>query len=116
MTAPEWMPDKVNLRDTSLLDDLGGSGRRIYTTAGNGYQRTEYTRTDIHQAALDRIAELEGAIREVVQGNVMDRVALHRRDGTPSKLDRCRHGNTHSAGCENCDAEYLSAVLAKGDG
>ncbi|MBM1556652.1 hypothetical protein JQV19_08325 [Sulfitobacter mediterraneus] len=68
------------------------------------------------QAALDRIAELEGAIREVVQGNVMDRVALHRWDCVPSKLDRCRHGNTHSEGCDNCDAEYLIAVLAKGDG
>lgn len=110
MTAPERIWIRQPILDGYDIKPAQIALSQIHDDA------TGYTRTDIHQAALDRIAELEGAIRDVTQGNVMDRVTSHHRDGTLSKLDRCRHGQTHSAGCENCDAEYLSAVLAKGDG
>ena len=48
MSAPEriW-PDSLMIRDTGLHDDMGGGGRRIYTTAGRGYERKEYTRGDL---------------------------------------------------------------------
>ena len=45
--APENMPETLLIRDTKLHDDLGGMGQRIYTTAGAGYKKTQYTRTDI---------------------------------------------------------------------
>ena len=45
--APEQMPKTLRVRDTKLKDDLGGMGQRIYTTAGAGYTKTQYTRSDI---------------------------------------------------------------------
>jgi hypothetical protein len=87
--APEniW-PDTLKIRDCKIYDDLGGSGKRIYTTAGNGYERKEYTRTDISQARYNklerqavnlteaqmqweaRIAELEAALSVMVNHEV----------------------------------------------
>jgi hypothetical protein len=64
--APEniW-PDTLKIRDCKIYDDLGGSGKRIYTTAGNGYERKEYTRSDLAQA---RIAELEDLLGRYANG------------------------------------------------
>lgn len=45
-------PNRLELRDTKLHDDLGGSGQRIYTTAGQGYTKVMYVRSDIHEADL----------------------------------------------------------------
>jgi hypothetical protein len=67
----KW-PYTIKVRDTKINDDLGGLGQNIYTTSGSGYERQEYTRTDIHNAQIDiantrtdianaRIAELEAA-------------------------------------------------------
>ena len=39
----EW-PERLFLRDTGIHDD--SNGRRIYTTAGSGYDRVEYARVD----------------------------------------------------------------------
>jgi hypothetical protein len=65
--APEsiW-PDTLKIRDCKIYDDLGGSGKRIYTTAGNGYERKEYIRADISQA---KITELEAALKECSAAN-----------------------------------------------
>ena len=38
-------PDKLDIRDTGLHDE--SAGRRIYTTAGMGYERQEYIREDL---------------------------------------------------------------------
>ena len=52
----EW-PDFLMIRDTRLYDDLGGLGQRIYTTAGQGYQKIKYVRAE----RLDALeAELAG--------------------------------------------------------
>jgi hypothetical protein len=65
--SPEkiW-PATVKLRDCQIYDDLGGSGVRIYTTAGNGYEKKEYTQTDIAQTLIEekdeRIEKLEAAL------------------------------------------------------
>jgi hypothetical protein len=40
-------PASLMIRDTQLHDDMGGGGQRIYTTAGRGYERVEYTRADM---------------------------------------------------------------------
>jgi hypothetical protein len=40
-------PDRLMIRDTKLHDDLGGLGQRIYTTAGAGYVKHEYVRTEL---------------------------------------------------------------------
>lgn len=60
-------PDRLMIRDTGLHDDMGGGGQRIYTTAGRGYERAEYVRSDlvsstsaadIRRAALEEAAQL----------------------------------------------------------
>lgn len=56
MTAPERMPDKLLIK---LVDNPNSLCDGMYINAAGG---NEYTRTDIHQAALDRIAELEGEL------------------------------------------------------
>jgi len=68
------------------------------------FMTTEYTRTDIHQAALDRIAELEGELEDIAgMGHDMpmtleltDEQWARRRAGIMQRIAR--------------------AVLAKGDG
>lgn len=40
-------PDRLRIRDTGLHDDLGGLGQRIYTTAGQGYEKRDYVRADL---------------------------------------------------------------------
>ena len=47
MSKDSIFPESLMIRDTGLNDDLGGSGRRIYTTAGSGYDRVEYFRDDV---------------------------------------------------------------------
>jgi hypothetical protein len=47
----EW-PTYVMIRDTKLHDDLGGGGQRIFTTAGNGYEKRKYIRDDIANNTL----------------------------------------------------------------
>ena len=56
--APENMPETLLIRDTKLHDDLGGMGQRIYTTAGAGYKKTQYTRTDIAPKVKPLVWEL----------------------------------------------------------
>lgn len=46
MSETNW-PKRVNLRDTKLHDDLGGAGQRIFTTAGQGYEKRVYVRADV---------------------------------------------------------------------
>lgn len=45
-------PDELMIRDTTLHDDLGGLGQRIYTTAGQGYEKRRYVRAELVQAWL----------------------------------------------------------------
>ena len=52
-------PERLRLRDTRLHDDMGGAGQRIYTTAGQGYQKQEYVIGDIVDLMQQRIEELE---------------------------------------------------------
>lgn len=59
MTAPERMPDKLLIK---LVDNPNSVCDGMYINAAGG---NEYTRTDIHQAALDRIAELEGELEDI---------------------------------------------------
>lgn len=68
MTAPEriW-PDSLMIRDTLIHDDSGGSGRRIYTTAGNGYERTKYVHERLYTAQQETIAALVEALEVMVQ-------------------------------------------------
>jgi hypothetical protein len=66
-------PVRLNLRDTTLYDDMGGGGQRIYTTAGRGYKKREYVRAD---AALS-----QGELREALTG--IKRYGLMFMNGTP---------------------------------
>jgi len=69
MTAPEqiWI---VEAEESASRDELGqlfaDYDKADLTALAKCYEAepTEYTRTDIHQAALDRIAELEGELGE----------------------------------------------------
>lgn len=58
-----------------------------------------------------RVAELEGAIRKVVEDGVQARTTPYRQDGKPSKHDKCSHDLYMWEGCEQCVCDYLSAVL-----
>lgn len=51
---PVW-PDTLRIRDTGLFDDMGGAGQRIYTTAGQGYQKTLYIRKDLYDAVAEQM-------------------------------------------------------------
>jgi Lar family restriction alleviation protein len=46
------------LRDTGLHDDLGGAGQRIYTTAGQGYEKRKYIRADLEPQPTASNAQL----------------------------------------------------------
>ena len=52
-------PKHIDVRDTKLNDDLGGLGQKIFTTAGQGYEKQRYIREDL--AGKERIEELEKA-------------------------------------------------------
>ena len=67
MSAPDkiW-PDRLMIRDTGLHDDMGGGGQRIYTTAGRGYERKEYTRSDLCTPTDERVARLSAAAQEAI--------------------------------------------------
>lgn len=83
MTAPERILAWKSDGDGSYHGPVEGDVEPIE------FMTTEYTRTDIHQAALDRIAELEGALQAIERGD--DSI-----DGMQGDIAR--------------------AVLAKGDG
>ena len=46
MSKSIW-PDRLQIRDTGIYNDLGGMAGRIYTTTGHGYEVKEYVRGDI---------------------------------------------------------------------
>ncbi len=119
MTAPEriWVveaEESVSRDETGqLFADYDKAG---LTALAKCYEAepTKYTRTDIHQAALDRIAELEAAGKaltdaalDVIQtaeplGDYVDPMAS-------LPISSLRELN-------NATAAYQRAVLAKGDG
>jgi len=47
MKKETHFPDYILVRDTTLHDDMGGGGQRIYTTSGMGYEKKKYIRHDI---------------------------------------------------------------------
>lgn len=54
------------IRDTTLHDDIGGAGQRIYTTAGQGYEKREYIRSDLAgPAAPDEVVQLRNEVRRL---------------------------------------------------
>jgi len=57
----QW-PTRLRIRDTLLRDDIGGAGQRIYTTAGQGYEKREYVRGDLHEQQAARLLELEDIV------------------------------------------------------
>lgn len=59
-------PERLRLRDTKLFDDLGGAGQRIFTTAGQGYEKQEYVRADVYKAEMKKLRELLSDGKEIV--------------------------------------------------
>jgi hypothetical protein len=60
--AKNVWPDSLMIRDTQLHDDMGGAGQRIYTTAGQGYEKRKYVRADV----ADELAALRAEYEMVV--------------------------------------------------
>jgi hypothetical protein len=53
---------------------MGGGGQRIYTTAGRGYERKEYTRADLIQPMIDAaVAEAVEKSAGVAADDLSDR-------------------------------------------
>ena len=71
MTAPERILAWKSDGDGSYHGPVEGDVEPIE------FMTTEYTRTDIHQAALDRIAELEGALGEIVAEGIKVQDSSH---------------------------------------
>jgi hypothetical protein len=46
-------PAQLHLRDTGIHDDLGGGGQRIYTTAGQGYEKRPYVLAEGMKLSLE---------------------------------------------------------------
>lgn len=72
-TKNVW-PLKLRIRDTQLHDDLGGAGMRIYTTAGQGYEKREYVRAD-------EIERLEDALQIAVDDARLHKIEIERLEG-----------------------------------
>jgi hypothetical protein len=85
---PTVWPTSLMIRDTGIYDDLGGAGQRIYTTAGQGYEKRKYglysdyealaaehkdmaiVQAKAEAAHLIRIGELEAAHNILVERSV----------------------------------------------
>lgn len=98
MTAPERIWAEPDGEDIIIHNGAPDLAALIAT----GYLH-EYTRTDIHQAALDRIAELEGELGWYGEQALLARL-IH------SEGDIGRHSLAEDGGKRARD------VLAKGDG
>lgn len=57
-------PQYLMIRDTQLHDDMGGAGQRIYTTAGQGYEKRKYVLAE----SLPRCHVCQGLLEIVEQG------------------------------------------------
>ena len=64
-------PDKLRIRDTQLHDDIGGAGQRIYTTAGQGYEKREYIRADLVTAEIEQSQAIVKAAKELFRWHCM---------------------------------------------
>lgn len=60
----DW-PDTIRVRDTELHDDLGGCGQRIYTTAGQGYEKMAYVRHDLYEKQQAEIDHYRSELIEI---------------------------------------------------
>lgn len=61
-------PESIRVRDTGLHDDLGGAGQRIFTTAGQGYEKQTYIRDDIAKCTIEAISEINGLLSGPLTG------------------------------------------------
>jgi hypothetical protein len=98
MSEREEWPEYVMLRDTKLHDDMGGAGQRIYTTAGQGYEKIKYVRADLLEAA--RAPLLEELERERMRLVACGVVAM---SDTPESAASARdmHADYRSEACES---------------
>jgi hypothetical protein len=110
----KW-PYTIKVRDTKINDDLGGLGQNIYTTSGSGYERQEYTRTDIHNAQIDiantrtdianaRISELEAEI-VTARADALRDVQRIKADRDQGMLDYCALMERYDAAIQNPTTE-----------
>ena len=94
MSDTEW-PERLRLRNTRLRDDLGGAGQRIFTTAGQGYEKKVYVRADVasemeekavmrfavtlrHKWKVQGLDEMNAFLRDVAEGNAHIKEELKR--------------------------------------
>ncbi len=69
-------PDRLRIRDTQLRDDIGGAGMRIYTTAGQGYEKRDYIRGDLYETLLTDVKNLRTVIGIAIKDE-----GIHSQDG-----------------------------------
>ena len=88
-------PERLRLRDTKLFDDLGGAGQRIFTTAGQGYEKQEYVRADVHDAEIERLQkDAERLQKEIEQWRTTGQNLLEQM------LDEIRRGDRFAEALE----------------
>lgn len=93
-TKHDVWPDRLRIRDTRLHDDRGGAGQRIYTTAGQGYEKREYVRGDLYERCSTEVSVLRAYYEAIMSHYPDDPEALAAEkavkdfdSGTPGKSD-----------------------------
>jgi hypothetical protein len=67
--------------------------------------------------AIERIKQLEAALRDIMEDGIERKVGTYfRADNTPSKHDECEHGLAMYETCGNCIAEFARKALEGKDG
>jgi hypothetical protein len=112
-TKNVW-PLKLRIRDTQLHDDIGGAGQRIYTTAGQGYEKREYVRADEIERLQARVDDLEAdrekRVDKWMQLMVEKDERIERLEDVRDAADRIYNRDMHSQSDEDHLREALAAT------
>ncbi|WP_111732236.1 hypothetical protein [Roseovarius amoyensis] len=106
-------PDKLKIRDTGIHED---SGRRIHTTAGSGYPKKEYIRSDLFTALQAENKRLREEKEDAVSllDAWFDRRKLAHEQIDAAVLDAARGylRTSRSGGMEARDSDMIEGVVS----
>jgi len=113
MTDIFTFPESIMLRDTTLYDDMGGLGQRIYTNAGSGYTKQQYIRADIVEKLRQQLAaadEDNKALSFNSQGTI-EKLRKQLQDATTYILNDVRDLKIELAECQAESAKWFKKYM-----
>jgi hypothetical protein len=114
--ARAWVEHCVDPIQPSLQAENEAIRSRIVELEAMVNDKWGRGRQYVEEGLQARIAELEGALRAIIDGDIHRvRVTPYRSDGKPSKHDKCQHDIPFWQDCEACIEEHCRAALAQGD-